>query len=1405
MLKSRRIPARWSNHRGRHLRRLGVLAAALVSIALGAVRSPSAAYTIERSHPRLYFAVADLDTLRARLSTTHAVQWQALQSWPQPEAGAFATYSGRDAGRTHRYIERNAFMYLMLASADPVQAEAHAQIALSWLIELAAYDFTTAPNDAFEFLWALAIGYDWLFTWPGFSEADKQAVRDQLVERTALHVNATGLNGFPAFPTGPATSKSIYDNMSTENNMASALAGLALWEPGDPYGTNGAALNFLDAAYHRFREMYAATRAHASDGGWWEGQGYYGARLQGEVYFALTWLVATGEDLLADNDHLRNAVYYWIYGLRPDGRASREGDQTCLAQGACDRNRHIASVLASYYQNGHFQWYAQYQGVLAGAGWEEIALYDASVGALDPATLPLYRHFQFGRLVIRTGWDIAPGSDDTYFTFDIHDWVSGHTHVDAASFTLFRRGPLAIDSGRYRGASAVDHAHERNYALRTVAHNTITVYRAGEDFGGLANDGGQEFLFKESNAAEPRFVADLAAGTRFDTGTLEAFEAGPGHYYLKGNATDAYHSTGYQAPSDGPQAKISHFTREIAFFPDEPDPLVVVFDRITSLQAGGPKRWLLHSIDAPQVSGSVSSEEVPEHIVTYNGDLVTISRDGGRLFSRTLLPASAGIRKVGGTGYEFWVGDPGANYPLSAPDVEAGAWRVEVRPIMSSTADTFLHALSVTSEAVTTMPPSRLIDAGPAYGAEVGDRVVLFAKTSTPVQDIDYTVETSGVPVHHLLTGMSPGQYDVTRDGTDVAGSPFVTTSDRTVAFETPGAGSVSVRWRSGVADLVVTSSGNPPPALNPGGSFSISGTVANVGSAPAGDSTTRYYLSVDTLLDAGDMLLTGEQAVPGLGPGGTSTGSATLTIAGTTPHGIYFLLACADADAVVAENNEIDNCRAAGATIRVGVADLAVTAIGDPPASIRAGLGFPATATVVNFGTAAAPDSTLRYYLSLDAERDGSDMLLSGSRSVPSLIPGAQATGTTNVTVSVGASPGTYYLIACADTGAVVLEGDELNNCLASASTVEVRVPDLVVTAVSATPAGVAPGGALTVSDTTLNQGVVDAPASKTRYYLSADSAISDDDKLLSGSRSVPALAAGAASTGAATVSVPATTALGTYRVLACADGLHAVGEVDESNNCMASVSVVVVGRPDLLVTAVTASPGPVLPGGALVVTETVQNQGPVSAGASRIRYYLSSDEVKSTSDKLLTGTRQVPGLAPGALSTGTASVIVPSSTPAGIFYLLACADDLKAVTEAGEANNCRATDSPLVVGAPDLLVSVVSNPPGTANPGGTFSLTDTTRNQGVAATGPSTRTRYYLSINTAKEAGDKLLTGSRLVPNLAPGAQSTGTVTVTVPPSTASGNYHLLACADDTTLVAETSETNNCEASATRVLVSP
>jgi subtilase family serine protease len=250
-----------------------------------------------------------------------------------------------------------------------------------------------------------------------------------------------------------------------------------------------------------------------------------------------------------------------------------------------------------------------------------------------------------------------------------------------------------------------------------------------------------------------------------------------------------------------------------------------------------------------------------------------------------------------------------------------------------------------------------------------------------------------------------------------------------------------------------------------------------------------------------------------------------------------------------------------------------------------------------------------------------------------------------------------------------------------------------------------------------------------------------------------------------------------------------------------------VTVARPDLVeATATTNPPAPIrTPGTTFSVTDTVQNVGPAASGTSTTRYYLSLDGVKSAGDTLLTGSRGIPALAAGASHSGTVTVTIPATTPLNTYFLLACADDLNVAVETNEGNNCIAsTAATVTVTRPDLAQNTVSAPPATKVRGTTFPVTDSVQNVGAVGSAPST-TRYYLSLDAVKSAGDTLLNGSRGVPTLAAGGTHSGTVTVTIPAATPPNTYFLLACADAPNTVVETDETNNCKASSTTVTVTP
>jgi len=115
-----------------------------------------------------------------------------------------------------------------------------------------------------------------------------------------------------------------------------------------------------------------------------------------------------------------------------------------------------------------------------------------------------------------------------------------------------------------------------------------------------------------------------------------------------------------------------------------------------------------------------------------------------------------------------------------------------------------------------------------------------------------------------------------------------------------------------------------------------------------------------------------------------------------------------------------------------------------------------------------------------------------------------------------------------------------------------------------------------------------------------------------------------------------------------------------------------------------------------------------------------------------------------------------------------------------------------------PDLTVTALTDPPSAIVAGTAFTVTATTTNIGQHPARPSV-TGFYLSTDAALGASDLALSGEIPVRTLnKPHSSWTASVALTLSDTPAAGTYRLLACADDTKLVDESAETNNCLPSA-------
>jgi hypothetical protein len=306
-----------------------------------------------------------------------------------------------------------------------------------------------------------------------------------------------------------------------------------------------------------------------------------------------------------------------------------------------------------------------------------------------------------GVAILRSGWD----EDATLLTFRCGRHGGWHNHLDHGSFTLFRGGPLAIDSG----GGHYHVPHRPHYATRTLAHNCILVRNNSEPywlgrFGQpVANDGGQRIVTvsyspPHGRTGEPHTPLSTERQARlkdeFNMGSMLAFESCPAFDYVAGDATPAY-TWPWSGIGDNPSRRVEEAVRQIVFL--KPD-WIVIFDRVEATRKEFAKTWLLHTMEAPlyRSGGHWQTPEPGRRRLPAEGPFQF--RSGrGRMTVWPLLPERRVVRAVGGKGYEWWVdrmpNGHGANLPPEHGHGEVGSWRLEVSPRSPSRRDCFLTVI----------------------------------------------------------------------------------------------------------------------------------------------------------------------------------------------------------------------------------------------------------------------------------------------------------------------------------------------------------------------------------------------------------------------------------------------------------------------------------------------------------------------------------------------------------------------------------------------------------------------------------------------------------------------------------------------------------------------------------------
>ncbi len=263
-----------------------------------------------------------------------------------------------------------------------------------------------------------------------------------------------------------------------------------------------------------------------------------------------------------------------------------------------------------------------------------------------------------------------------------------------------------------------------------------------------------------------------------------------------------------------------------------------------------------------------------------------------------------------------------------------------------------------------------------------------------------------------------------------------------------------------------------------------------------------------------------------------------------------------------------------------------------------------------------------------------------------------------------------------------------------------------------------------------------------------------------------------------------------GTYTVSAAKAGLgtgSTSATVPNGGSTSVGICLGAVADVDLIMSKL-AAPAKSGAGAAILVKYGIQNIGSTGSGPTTTSIYLSADATLSGSDTLL-GTDPTAPVGPGLTVLDSLTVTIPGGTAPGTYFLIALADSGNTEAEADEGNNTRAKKIKI---GPDLMISSFSVSPTVIAPGGTTTISETTKNVGGAPTGGPSSTRYFLSKNGLVDAGDVLL-GTHAVPALAPNATDSQITVVTIPLGTAPGTYRIIGLADATGVIAEANELNN------------
>lgn len=662
-------------------------------------------------------------------------------------------------------------------------------------------------DQANQWVGLAALGLDWARE--HFSDDQRRGVAAWLVAQARVFADRDG---------------GCFDLASTRLLRLTALAGLAA-RGLDP----GAEEVALRAHLKLWTERMQPCLDQLGQGGAWFGGTGAGA----EAGYNLLQTLAAFDSSLDQRywnanpwlkDRLSYLVQAWLPGVLNSPRGGYrqlgpDGDRLADPQDAFDLTRSQMLCLLRHRPDdpaAGYAWVLLLDRLAPRVLGDHLLFEELLAFAPEPALAPLsLAPLQFlapaaGRAFSRGDWS----ERGTWLSFLCGPHFADSQHLDAGSLVIHHLGLILPPGGVYDGPAT---PHAQNYAIRSLAHNTLIIFDPQEyswyDLrdgpqrkGTYANDGGQRAFAQFDPQGRPTSQAPWTASgldsgpapwqglkPLYQAGNIEAMMAMPRFCYLRGNLTPAY---------QGSTAKAERVVRHLFHLrPGGTDDAgaaeaVVVVDDVVLGQERAQVRFVTHSAEKPEPPAALAA--LGPGRWRGKGGRLAIKSGPARLAVHCLLPGDAMLNLYGEVGAaDSWAGE--RNWPPRPPLVNPAPWRAEFEAAAAQgKRRPMLHVLLPADGEAPAAPRLEPLAADdPAVvGVVIHDPAwprVVAVRLGEPDAKAAVGYALPRGDTRHLVTGLWPGQaYAVTTRG------------GRLLITPGPGPGQVLTSSRSGVLNFVL-------------------------------------------------------------------------------------------------------------------------------------------------------------------------------------------------------------------------------------------------------------------------------------------------------------------------------------------------------------------------------------------------------------------------------------------------------------------------------------------------------------------------------------------------------------------------------------------------------------------------